>query len=566
MKNLNLMIVLSLLTAVFVGGCSMSDDVVVEIGDRTISTEEFDRLLRVTYPRQDLDKISAEDRRKVLNIAIATQRRVLAAKAAGLQNDPIYIAETNENEEKFLAFQYYDRNVLPELLPDSLIRQYYDWQFNEVIAAAIVVGHRNASFFQVDRSEEDALAMAEKYRSKLANSDEPEKTAQALTDDKRNTALLSPYIIGRFEHQVNQAVMKAAVGETIGPIKTRRGYYLFRIIGKEQLPVHTDYESDRDRILLVVRQTFENRERTKHRQMTDSLLAHYNAVINEHGTEKFMAFFQEWSKKTERSTADFTDEHRSIVLATVNDQPYTAGDYLDQFNFRLHQQGKTVSDVAGLRMWLTKNYFVQRTWALAARKAGVDKDPEVLFHIGRFNDTKLSQMFARKTVTDGVKLTDEELQAHYTANIDRFTSKEKIRIVTLSCKNRDLANEVASKVRAGQTMENIPRTYRKAGKEAPIYLVHGFVGRDYRIPELVTVAMDAGADQVLGPLLINDTYYVARTGQHIPEKIQSFEEVRNSVHAALFNQRQKENEEKMRQMLKERYVAKINPSYFPEAA
>jgi hypothetical protein len=542
--------------------CTSDDNqIVARIGSEKITQKEFREKLVEEYRNKGLAELTEEEKLKTLNNMLELRRKVLWVKEQGLENDPAYRAELDFHRNRSLATALYNKIIIDEMLPESMLEQFYEWKNTEVEAIVIHVGFKDARIVRHDRPEEEAQQLALEYRDKLALSSEPKKTAEELTDNKRVSVLIKPYAIGRFDLSVDSVVFKAAAGEVAGPVKSdNHGFLIFKILNKKPLPRTAAYETAKGELKQILRGQMRRKEKNLFDTYSEEFQQKFNVEFFDEGMSRFLEVMKEWGQNQNRQVSDFTSEQREIELARINDRSILAGEFIDFFKARLINDFRKFQTADDLKNGYVQPQVNLLSWAMEAESRNYEKEESVRNEVDKFRIHRLSQLFERKAVEENIEISETEIQTYYNENTDKYTVPEKIQLWQIPVKDLATAQEVIRRARSGADFQSLNKQYRfqKQGRTARFEL--GFQTRNSQFKEIVEKAFEVGANQVAGPVTVDGIPCVFKTGEYHPQTQKTLDEVRASINAVITNQIKNKRREALLEELRQKYTYRINES------
>ncbi len=534
-------------------------EIVARIGNEKITADEFREKLKQDYRNTDFKNLSLKEKRKSLEKLLDERRKLLKAIALGLDKDPDYAAYRKLYADRVIALALYNDLITNVILPERLLRQYYDWKKQKVKIALVRVGYKGVKIFNRDRSKEEAQALALDYLEQLKQSNDPEKLALELSDDKRNRPILNPYPIGRFGYRIDSLVFTANPGDMIGPENTQQGFVVIKILDKTETPLGK-YETVKTEIANIIRGYFRKKEMDMFQQYTNTFNEKYNVQYNEDEIERFMKILKDWGNKKEHAPSDFTPEEREIVLATISDEAITVNDFLNYLGPRIVRDYRKYRKPNDLKEGFLRSQLTVRAWAMEGRSRGYATHKSVQKDIHAFEISRLNQLLEEKEIKGRIEISDEELKAYYNSHKEKYKIPEKIHIWQICVHDKGKAKKVARLARAKNDFESLYRQYNKPhkGKKYPVNL--GMQQKNSRYKEIATQAFKAGPHQIIGPVKIEGDYFIIKTGEYRPETIRPFEKVRSSVHSDVFNKKRAKRYEEFLNQLRKEYAFRVNDS------
>lgn len=205
-----------------------SDEVLMTVGDLPVTVGEFTYI----YEKNNGDDADYSAASIEEYLDLYTKFKLKVAKAKELRMDTITaLKEELDTYQRQLANNYLmDREVKAKLIRQAHDRRQYDVQVAHLLVKAVRVSGKNA--------EEEALKEIEKIKADLdagtIDWDTAVKTYSSDQTSAKNggaigylTAMLPP----GFE-ELEQAMYESDKGEIAGPVKTKLGYHLVKVLNK----------------------------------------------------------------------------------------------------------------------------------------------------------------------------------------------------------------------------------------------------------------------------------------------------------------------------------------------
>ncbi len=142
----------------------------------------------------------------------------------------------------------------------------------------------------------------------------------------------------------------------------------------------------------------------------------------------------------------------------------------------------------------------------------------------------------RNNLTDNVTVSDEEVQAFYDINADRYQSSERILAREIVLDNREAAEEVLASLENGADFATLAKekSIERADRAGALGAAKDTtepkpVGRA-ALPSAVSAAVfDKQNEGLSGIIEANDKFYIVNVEKYIPSGIQDLDEVREQV-------------------------------------
>lgn len=205
---------------------SSATQTLFSVNSNPVSVEEFIYLYKKNHqnPQEDYTKKKVDE---YLNLFINFKVKVEEARTRGIDTTETFIAEFNGYKEELR------RPYLPEgKMLDSLVNLTYERMKTEVRASHILIGIKPES------TPEDTLEAYKKImelKTKAMSGEDFGTLAYSYSEDpsaKQNKGDLGYFTAMQMVYSFENAAYKGKAGEVVGPIKTRFGYHLLKIVDR----------------------------------------------------------------------------------------------------------------------------------------------------------------------------------------------------------------------------------------------------------------------------------------------------------------------------------------------
>src|SRR5690606_39044440 len=198
-------------------------DVLFQIGDRKVTTDEFIYLYRKNH-QQTPSGYSAADINEYLDLFVNFKLKVEEARHRGMDTTAAFITEYRGYRNELL------KPYLPDSrLMDSLVAQAYERMKEEVRASHILIRvPPNASADDTVRAYNRALEL----RERASKGEDFGPLAAAHSEDpqaKSTQGDLGFFTALQMVHPFENAVYSAKPGEIVGPVRTQFGYHVIKV-------------------------------------------------------------------------------------------------------------------------------------------------------------------------------------------------------------------------------------------------------------------------------------------------------------------------------------------------
>lgn len=230
-----------------------------------------------------------------------------------------------------------------------------------------------------------------------------------------------------------------------------------------------------------------------------------------------------------------------------------------------------------------KEQFLQellgmRLYAEAARRKGLDRDPDIQRRLRTLEESVLSSLLMQKEVSEKIQTPESDLNLFYEAHKARYHAPGSVEAAHILVADPTQATAAKAAIDAGSSFEQVAaafsldeRTKMQGGKlgilnEAPVPLDNavGFDPTDVVIPGLgkangLTRVLFGNAEigSVTGPIQSELGYHFALISNRTPAKPKTFEEARPEVERDLRAMREEERRKELLGELMRTHEVKI---------
>ena len=186
MKNIMINLSLILLIGLFLTQCAkQGEDVIVEVGDQIISSDDVKNLLASKFPeKENFNYIELDKKKELLKPLITKSLNVNKAYALGLDKDNKYQQLLEDQQMKLMGTKYYEVTIIDEIVPESEIEKAITRQGEEVKASHILIGFRGTRGRGASqRSRDEAVELANEILDQLREGADFGTTAVKYSED-----------------------------------------------------------------------------------------------------------------------------------------------------------------------------------------------------------------------------------------------------------------------------------------------------------------------------------------------------------------------------------------------
>ena len=234
----------------------------------------------------------------------------------------------------------------------------------------------------------------------------------------------------------------------------------------------------------------------------------------------------------------------------------TAGEYADALLLRW--TGMRNEDAARAAAPIVLEQLIRERLLLAeSRRRKFDEDPELVRRLRLYETSLIVPRYLQQVVAGNVKVTREELQAHYDANRESFRRPPRVRVSQLTVATQEEADRIASQVRAGADIAWLAREQSK-DRFGPTGGDRGWLNPTPGGDELNQQLLAAEVGAVIGPYGALDSWIVLKVTAREEQGVYPFDEISGNVREAVFAERFIAELEAFMEKLRSRAEIEIN--------
>jgi parvulin-like peptidyl-prolyl isomerase len=301
--------------------CALQDeDIVVTVGDLTITDTQIRDVLKVKYPEQENYKdIDLEKKKEILEPLIKKSLRVNAAYKLGLENDAKFKRALDDQKMRIMGSKYYEKEIVDKLVSETEVEKVLIRKGVELKASHILIGFKGTRS-KSDRTRDDAEKLVTDILKELEAGADFSTTAQKYSDDpsaKTNNGELGYFTWGRMVGPFQEAAWDLKIGEISDPVETMFGFHIIKLDDRRELP---NYKPDRtQRNINLLKQTLLKAQGDAARNYWithyDGLKEKYDYVLYEDSIRFASKLIDEKIKAERILPGTFTSQQKEITLA-----------------------------------------------------------------------------------------------------------------------------------------------------------------------------------------------------------------------------------------------------------
>lgn len=211
-----------------VSGQVSDDQVLMTIGDRKISTEEFKRiyLKNSQTGESSSEHVTVDD---YLDLFVKFKLKVIEAEKLGYDTLPKFVVEFNGYKDQLAKPYLTDEKTIDRLVKEAYERMKYDVNASHILIKV-----------NPDASPEDTLKAwdkVQKIAERLSTGEAFEKVARGTSDDpsaKTNGGNIGYFTVFQTVYPFETAAYNTKPGNITYPVRTRFGYHIIKINNKRK--------------------------------------------------------------------------------------------------------------------------------------------------------------------------------------------------------------------------------------------------------------------------------------------------------------------------------------------
>jgi parvulin-like peptidyl-prolyl isomerase len=542
--------------------CAQQEDVVATVGDRTITVNQVQNILKAKYPNgENYKDVELERKEELIQPFIDKNLRIQVAYDLGLHKDKEFQKAYEERRIRLLGSKYYEIMIIDQLVTEEDIEKLVVRQGVELKASHILIGFKGARR-PGQRTKEEAEKLVETVLEELKAGADFATTAVKYSDDpsaKKNSGDLGYFTWGRMVGPFQEAAWNLEIGQISEPVETQFGFHIIKLIDRRDIPDYKPKRSPGD--LLRHKQTLARAHTDSARSLWikhfEDVKSNCNYVLYEDSINHISKLISEKLEVEKIVRGTFTSEQQEITFAEYDGGKITFGNLIDKYekklttDFTRFRESKVLNQEVGRE---TMNRLV----ILAAEDAGIDQHPDIQKQLTDFSEEQLSKMVEKTEVKKAAPPTDKDVFDYYKRNQDSFKKGAEIEIWEIYVTDEKLANDIAKKAKGGASFTGLVRKY---SEDKTIQKKDGYLGFK-NVKSRGNISQEAHklgpGGKIGGPIKYRRGWAVFKTGKLHEERMQTFEESKNQAKVRLQRDLTKKAKTDWADSLREKYAVNID--------
>lgn len=231
------------------------------------------------------------------------------------------------------------------------------------------------------------------------------------------------------------------------------------------------------------------------------------------------------AKKGEQA-AGTNQAGNSVVIAVVNGQNITAGDYQEEAAALSPYAMQALQDPKNKEKFL-ENLEDRQLIVQKAEDMGLDKDPDMVAKLNRLKATLLLGEFVKKQVLDKVNVTDQDVKAYFDQH---KADLGEVRISHILVATQPEAVDILKKLQAGESFAALAKKYSLDDKTKANGGDLGWVKwEQFGSPSLKDAAFKLNPGQVSGIVQSQFGYHIMKVTDKKPALDSDFATIKDTL-------------------------------------
>ena len=558
-----------LFASLLITGCSQQgENVVIKVGERTITAAQIRNVLKTIYPRRENYKdIELDKKKEVLQPLIMNNLYINEAYALGLDNDENFKRELETEKMRAVSSIYYERMIVDQIIPDSEVVKIITRQGVEIKGSQILIGFEGSETTS-HRSKEDAKKLADDIIKELKAGADFVETAQKYSEDplvKKNNGELGYSIWGKMAPPFRKATWNLKIGEISEPVESMLGYHIIKLEDIREVPDFKPDLSARNKFLQkqTLLGSYGDTTRVLWLKHYEELKRKFHYILYEDSIKFVSDLISKIMASQNLLPGSFTTEQKMITMAEYDGNKITLGTLIDRYQKNLISVFRNFTMVQALKAEIDSQSAIGLVM-IDAEENGMDKLPDVENELRQIAEGILNKLVQQKEVTEKVNPTDQEVKTYYELNKSSFKKQAEIELWEIHTGDEKVANLVLQKARQGVNFKKLSDLYTQDRylKQHDGYL--GYQKVDGR-GDVSREAYKLGpGGKIGGPVKFRRGWSVFKTGNEKPEKIMEFEEAKARVKTQVKIEQTRTLKNKWEASLKDKYTVIIDEEKLKE--
>jgi peptidyl-prolyl cis-trans isomerase C len=283
-------------------------------------------------------------------------------------------------------------------------------------------------------------------------------------------------------------------------------------------------------------------------------------------TGKYNAAEYALNKRT--SSQDEKKEKTGQVAAIIGDEKIFVEDINSSFDAMPEWMRKQVSTKEGKTEYL-KKYVADELFFRKGIKLEYDKSPELRKRLATFEKELVVNKVLEEEIKDKIKIEDDDLKNFFEAHKNKYVQKEAVKVRLIKAGMKEIAEKIAEELKAGKIFEAMAKEIsldKQTAANKGEFKSWVRKGEDDlgigNVDKISKVLFSAKKGEITSPIEVDGYYYLFRIEEKRPEKVPSFEDVKERVGNDYFMQKLQSSYQSLLEQILKNSEVKLFPEVF----
>ncbi len=353
-----------------------------------------------------------------------------------------------------------------------------------------------------------------------------------------NSGDLGWFSFDEMEPAFENASYLLEIGEISYPVKTSDGYSIVQVLNKEVNPfiLEHEYKENESWLQLEVKRR-KSAEFLK--KETDRIITDLDLVLNETIVEEI------YNKMPQLREELLSGHLPELRIQNVSDnvlKSKNGGWDIHKTVVKLSEvqqkQWKRVKNLGDFRDVL-KGLAVREEIENRIQREGIPEKAEVIRTVNKYRKSQILKILF-ESITDIVKISEDEFTKYYTDNKNEFLSSEFYEVAEIVVKDSTLAWDIFAQIDAGADFSELAREYSNQERSVKNGGYLGW-GELPQFGKLAKPISKANIGNVINPFNLYDSYIILKVLNKRPPRQLTFDEVKNKIEYTLLPEKRKKS-------------------------
>ncbi len=379
---------------------------------------------------------------------------------------------------------------------------------------------------------------AKKAIERIEAGEDFEKVAAEVSihDSKKRGGKLGFIMWGVMVKEVEDVVLTMNEGEMKGPIKTKDGWAVVKVIAVEPQD-EVEYEKVREEL----------KNKVYNRKLENSKMEYFDSAKKRYNVEIF-----ESKINPELFIGD--ENNDEMILASGEGLKLSVADLKKLINFKKLNKFPYEEKAKIVKEFLN-NSVENKLLVLDAESKGYDKRDEIVTYVRRIRDSLITKKLLATIVSRDLEVTEEDIKSFYDEHKDKYRLIEKVFLNVIVVDSEEKAEEIKKQIEE-EAVDFAEIAIKESKDSSGVNGGQvGWFSRKELRPSVVDMIFSLKENKI-GIAKEEDGVYILMVSKRQEERQQEFDEVKPKVKKDAYKKKYNDNLKKWTQKLRE--TAEIN--------